>query len=55
MGSKFFAIGTLVIFGIIAADILTHPGGTTAATNGVANILKPTYSSLLGGSNTGGK
>lgn len=48
MGSKFFALGTLVVFGIIAADILIHPAGTSAATTGLANILKPTYGALLG-------
>ena len=55
MGSRLFGVFTLVIFGVIAADVLTHPGGTTAAANGVANVLKPTYSALLGGGNTGGK
>lgn len=55
MGSKIFAIITLAFGGVIIADILTHPSGTTSAANGVANILKPTYSALLGGSNTGGK
>lgn len=53
--SKFFAIGTLVIVGVIIADILTHPSGTQAATNGITSILTPTYGALLGGSNTGGK
>lgn len=48
MGSKFFALGTLVIVGVIIADILIHPDGTKAAATGVANVLKPTYSALLG-------
>jgi len=38
----------LVVVGIIAADVLTHPTGTTAAANGIVNVLKPTESSLLG-------
>lgn len=53
--AKFFALGTLVVAGIIVADILTHPSGTQTATNGLANILTPTYSALLGGGNSGGK
>lgn len=45
----------LVVVGVVIADILTHPSGTQAATNGIAGILTPTYSALLGGSNPGGK
>lgn len=48
MGSKFFGAFTLVVVGVIVADILIHPAGTTAAANGVAGVLKPTYSALLG-------
>lgn len=48
MGGKFFAIAGLVVTGIVIADILSHPSGTSAATNGLANILSPTYSALLG-------
>ena len=48
MGAKFFGIATLVVFGIIAADVLTHPKGTAAASQGVAQILRPTYNALLG-------
>jgi hypothetical protein len=45
---KFFAIGTLVVGGIIFADILIHPAGTAAASKGVTNILTPSYNALLG-------
>lgn len=55
MGSKVAAAFTLVVLGVIVADILTHPSGTTAAANGVASILTPTYGALLGGSNKGGQ
>lgn len=48
MGSKIFAGFVLVIYGVIIADVLTHPDGTKVAANGVAGILKPTYNSLLG-------
>ena len=48
MGSKLFGALTLVIIGAIAADVLTHPAGTTAAANGVASILKPSLNAVLG-------
>lgn len=49
MGAKIFGLFTLAIGGVIVADILIHPSGTTAAANGVSKILTPTYSALLGG------
>lgn len=49
MGSKIAAAFTLVVVGIIIADVLIHPEGTRQAANGVAGILTPTYSALLGG------
>jgi flagellar motor component MotA len=49
MGSRVAAAFTLVVIGIIVADILTHPEGTKAAANGLSSILTPTYSALLGG------
>jgi hypothetical protein len=39
----------MVVGGIIVADILIHPAGTQAATNGLASIATPAESSLLGG------
>lgn len=48
MGSRIAAAFTLIVVGVIVADILIHPDGTTAAANGVASILKPSYSALLG-------
>lgn len=49
MGAKLAGAFTLVVIGVIIADILIHPEGTQAAANGVTNILTPTYSALLGG------
>ncbi|MGH7484001.1 MAG: hypothetical protein ACREMY_00170 [bacterium] len=49
MGSKIAGAFTLVVIGVIIADILIHPTGTQQAANGVAGILTPTYSALLGG------
>ena len=53
--SKFWSIATLVVAGIIVADILTHPSGTQAAANGLSSIITPTEASLLGGANPGGR
>lgn len=52
--SRFWSLAALVVGGIIVADILTHPAGTQAAANGLAGIITPSESALLGGSNTGG-
>lgn len=48
MGSRLAALATLVVFGIIAADVLIHPTGTQAASQGITNIEKPAISGLLG-------
>ncbi len=55
MGSRIAAWAMLVVVGVIIADIWTHPGGTKAAGNGLAAVLTPTYTALLGGTNSGGK
>jgi len=46
--SKFFSLATLVVGGIIVADILTHPQGTAAAAKGVSGITGPAIQGLLG-------
>lgn len=38
----------LVVVGIILADFVGHPDGTTAAGNAIVNLAKPTESALLG-------
>lgn len=38
----------LVITGVIIADFLIHPQGTTAAANGIVAISKPSFNALLG-------
>jgi hypothetical protein len=48
MGSQIFSLAALVVGGIILADILIHPSGTQAATNGLASITTPAEASLLG-------
>lgn len=49
MGGKIAGAFTLVVIGVIIADILIHPTGTQQAANGISSILTPTYSALLGG------
>lgn len=46
--TNLLALAGLVVVGIIIADLLTHPDGTTAAANGFVSIEKPTISGLLG-------
>ena len=48
MGSKVFGAITLVIMGVIGADILLHPTGTKAAGTAIASVWKPVGNSLLG-------
>ena len=48
MGSSFFSLAALVVSGIVVADILIHPTGTQAASNGLASIVTPSESALLG-------
>lgn len=46
--SKFWSLAALVVGGIIIADILTHPNGTAAASNGIVAINKVNANALLG-------
>lgn len=41
------AVGAVIV-GIIIADLIANPTGTTAAANGVVNLEKPTFNALLG-------
>lgn len=45
----------LIVVGVIIADLLTHPSGTTAAGNAVNQLASTSVNGLLGGSNTGGR
>lgn len=49
------AIATLIVTGVIIADILTHPSGVQAASSGINTLASSSFNALLGGSNTGGK
>lgn len=46
--AKIFALGALVVGGIIIADFLTHPQGTTAAGNALIGEQKTAGNQLLG-------
>ena len=49
MGSKIAAVATLVIIGVIIADVLIHPQGTATAFSGTNTLASNTYGALLGG------
>ena len=46
--AKVFSFGALIVGGIIVADILTHPPGTTAAGNAIIGFQKTAGNQLLG-------
>lgn len=43
-----FALATLVVLGIIAADVLTHPQGVNAAGTQLNRLTKSSFTALLG-------
>lgn len=43
----------LIVVGIIVADLLTHPKGTTAAGNAINNLASTSVSGLLGSTKKG--
>lgn len=46
--AKFWTFMALVVGGIVIADVLTHPSGTTAASNAVIGFQKTAGNQLLG-------
>jgi len=48
MVGRIAAITSLVIIGVIVADILTHPAGVNAASSGITGIERPALNALLG-------
>ena len=46
--SRIASIVTLVIVGVVIADILTHADGVKAASAGFAGIERPALNALLG-------
>ena len=41
-------LAALVVLGIIAADLITHPSGTTAAGNAINQLASTATAGLLG-------
>lgn len=46
--NQVFAIATLIVVGVIVADVLTHPAGVQAGGNALIGVLKPSFSAMLG-------
>ena len=46
--SRFFSLAAFIVGGIIVADILTHPQGTQAASQGINTLVGSSISGLLG-------
>ncbi|MEI6045041.1 MAG: hypothetical protein WCS37_11870 [Chloroflexota bacterium] len=46
--ARIASIASLVIIGVIIADVLTHPQGVKAASAGIIGITKPSLNALLG-------
>ncbi len=54
-GSSIFALLTLVVMGVIAADVLTHPGGTKVVLGGLGQFASTSYNAMLGRGTASGK
>jgi len=50
--SGILSIAALVVGGVIVADILTHPTGTAAASNGLLGLWSSSLNGLLGSTTT---
>ena len=46
--SRIASVVTLIVIGVVVADILTHPAGVKAASSGFSGIEKPALNALLG-------
>lgn len=46
--TSILGLAGLVVVGVIIADFLGHPAGTSAAATGIVNITKPPLQALLG-------
>lgn len=44
----FWALAGAIVFGLILADIWTHPAGTSAAGTAIVNLEKNTGNQLIG-------
>jgi hypothetical protein len=46
--TSLIGLAGLIVVGVIIADLIVHPQGTTAAANGINTLAKTTTSGLLG-------
>lgn len=46
--NQFFAIATLIVGGVIVADVLSHPDGVTAGGTALNNTLVTSFTAMLG-------
>lgn len=46
--ARIFALGTLVVFGLMLADLVRNPQGTKQLTGGMTTLAKNTGNQLLG-------
>ena len=46
--TSLIGLAGLIVVGVIIADLIVHPNGTTAAANGISNLAKTSVSGLLG-------
>ena len=44
----FWAIASLVVVGVIVADVLTHPSGVTAGGTALNKVLATSFTAMLG-------
>lgn len=52
MSSSVFSLAALIVGGVIIADILTHPAGTSAAASGISSLWSASIGGLLGSAPT---
>lgn len=48
MVARGFAFASLIVIGVVIADVLIHPTGTAAASKGIVGVEKPALNALLG-------
>ena len=48
MGKDIAAIATLVVMGIISADVIAHPEGVKAAGGVLVSVLRTSFTAMLG-------
>lgn len=46
--ARVFALGTLVVMGLMLADLVRNPQGTKALTGGMTSLARNTGNQLLG-------